>query len=139
MGIIRFNNDQDKELERELIDKKPFAAAYGETMQSWGSVAAALSQAIGVEVNAKQVRDRLGVLQKNLAAGERQAAFDSGIEESLDANDVQSHYYEFIGLVPEYVALETIRIQNKQHLADTKKRKAKNLNVCASKIMAESN
>ncbi|OWZ01351.1 hypothetical protein PHMEG_00027280, partial [Phytophthora megakarya] len=59
---------------------KPFAAAYGETMQSWGSVAVALSQAIGVEVNAKQVRDRLGVLKKNLAAGERQATIGSDIE-----------------------------------------------------------
>ncbi|KAL3656255.1 hypothetical protein V7S43_018902 [Phytophthora oleae] len=139
MEIFRFNDDQDKELLRELIAKKPFAAAYGETMQSWGSVAASLSQAIGVEVNTKQVRDRLGVLKKNLAAGGRLSAMGSGIEESLDANDVQSHYDEINGLVSEYVALETIHLQNKQNRADKKKRKTKNLNVCASEIMAESN
>ncbi|OWZ18677.1 hypothetical protein PHMEG_0007203 [Phytophthora megakarya] len=114
MGIFRFNDGQDKELLRELITKKPFAAAYGETMQSWGSVAAALSQAIGVEVYTKQVRDRLAVLMKNLAAGERRSAIGSGIEESLDANDVQSHYDEINGLVSKYAALESMHLQHKR-------------------------
>ncbi|OWZ09617.1 hypothetical protein PHMEG_00017653, partial [Phytophthora megakarya] len=66
---------------------KPFAAAYSETMQSWGAVAAALSQAIGVAVKAKQVHDRLGVPKKKLAAGECQSAIGSCIDESLDANE----------------------------------------------------
>ncbi|ETL84347.1 hypothetical protein F442_16419 [Phytophthora nicotianae P10297] len=104
--VFRFTNDWDKELLRELIHLKPFAAVRGTTLRVWSDIAASLSSAFGVEVNVKQVCDRLTLLKQMLKDSEAAAALGSGIEESVDAVNVQSHYDEREGLVREFVALE---------------------------------
>ncbi|ETO58665.1 hypothetical protein F444_22956 [Phytophthora nicotianae P1976] len=104
--VFLFSNDQDKELLRELIRLKPFAAVRGTTLRVWSDVAASLSSAFGVEVNVKQIRDRLTLLKQSFKDSEAACARGSGIEESVDAVNVQSHYGEREGLVREYVALE---------------------------------
>ncbi|ETK88206.1 hypothetical protein L915_07515 [Phytophthora nicotianae] len=62
--VFRFTNDQDKELLRELIRLKSFVAVRGTTLRVWSDVAASLSSAFGVEVNVKQIRDRLTLLKQ---------------------------------------------------------------------------
>ncbi|ETO77042.1 hypothetical protein F442_07709 [Phytophthora nicotianae P10297] len=104
--VFRFTNDQDKELLRELIRLKSFVAVRGTTLRVWSDVAASLSSAFGVEVNVKQIRDRLTLLKQMFKDSEAAAALGSGIEESVDAVNIQSHYDEREGLVRKYVALE---------------------------------
>ncbi|GMF16665.1 unnamed protein product [Phytophthora fragariaefolia] len=65
-----------------------------------------LPSALGAQINAKQVRDHLTLLKGLFKNAEAVAARGSGIEKSVGAVNVQSHYDEHEGLVREYVALE---------------------------------
>ncbi|KUF79031.1 hypothetical protein AM587_10002195 [Phytophthora nicotianae] len=47
-----------------------------------------------VQINVKQIRDRLTLLKGMYKNAEAAAARGSGIEESVDAVNVQSHYDE---------------------------------------------
>ncbi|ETL83465.1 hypothetical protein L917_16593, partial [Phytophthora nicotianae] len=64
MGF-RFSEDMDKELMREVIKQRPFAAKYGETGTVWVQVATCVSAAINVVVIDKQVPDRVRLLKKH--------------------------------------------------------------------------
>ncbi|OWZ01005.1 hypothetical protein PHMEG_00027687 [Phytophthora megakarya] len=99
-------------------------------MQCCDTIAGSRSEALGVVVNTKQVRDRLAVLKQNAAAEERRSTLGSGIEVSLDANDVQSHYDKINGLLSEYVVLETIHLHDKNTKADQKKKKIELEHLC---------
>ncbi|DAZ95781.1 TPA: hypothetical protein N0F65_010283 [Lagenidium giganteum] len=138
MDIMRFTPDQDRELMRELLLHKPFAAAYGETMKTWNAVAAGLSKAIGITVNAKQVRDRVVVLKTNLRTSVQTTAFGSGIEESVDATNEQDHYSEIADLTHEYVKLEEAHISMKRTRTAKKKKQQETLEQHAAQIVSES-
>ncbi|ETP47782.1 hypothetical protein F442_06342 [Phytophthora nicotianae P10297] len=127
--VFRFSNDQDKELLRELIRLKPFAAVRGTTLRVWSDVAASLSSAFGVEVNVKQIRDRLTLLKQSFKDSEAACARGSGIEESVDAVNVQSHYDEREGLVREYVALEDHFKSEKKTVKTKKQQKDEQLAI----------
>ncbi|KAG7382551.1 Dual specificity protein phosphatase 23 [Phytophthora pseudosyringae] len=74
--VFRFSEDYDKELIREVIKQKPFAAKYGEAGAVWVQVAEQVSSAIkgvstlDVDLTEKQVQDRVRLLKKNWRAGE---------------------------------------------------------------------
>ncbi|RLN91492.1 hypothetical protein BBJ28_00026588 [Nothophytophthora sp. Chile5] len=136
--VFRFTTDQDKELMRELIRLKPFASPRGSTLKVWGDVAESLSRALGVSLNVKQVRDRLSILKATFKEEEAASAIGSGIEESLDAVNVQSHYDDRAGLVREYVALECLHNSGKQTKQQKKKQKDEDLARCAEEIVNES-
>ncbi|KAG3117426.1 hypothetical protein PI125_g3786 [Phytophthora idaei] len=82
---------------RELIRQKPFAAKRGATLEVWDNVAAALSTALQQKVKVKQIRDRLNLLKARLKANEQAPFLASGVEESLDAVSIQSHYSDVDG------------------------------------------
>ncbi|KAG3099736.1 hypothetical protein PI124_g15088 [Phytophthora idaei] len=90
--VFRFTPSQDLEMMRELIRQKPFAAKRGATLEVWDNVAAALSTALQQKVKVKQIRDRLDLLKARLKASEQASFLASGVEESLDAVNIQSHY-----------------------------------------------
>lgn len=136
--VLRFTPGQDKELMRELIRLKPFAAARGSTLHVWGDVAACLSTALGVQVNVKQVRDRLTLLKGLFKDAEAAAARGSGIEESVDAVNVQSHNDERGGLVREYIALEDHFKAEKAAKKSKKQQKDEHLALCAEELVRES-
>ncbi|ETP00848.1 hypothetical protein F441_21810 [Phytophthora nicotianae CJ01A1] len=92
--VFRFTNDQDKVLMRELLRLNPFSAVRGSPPNMWSDVAGSLSSATGVQINEKQIRDRLTLLKGMYKNAEASAARGSGIEESVDAVNVQSHYDE---------------------------------------------
>ncbi|KAG2992716.1 hypothetical protein PC118_g4408 [Phytophthora cactorum] len=101
---------------RELIRQKPFEAKRGATLEVWDNVAAALSTALQQKVKVKQIRDRLNLLKARLKANEQAPFSASGVEESLDAVSIQSHYSD----------------------VDGKKKKEEDLAKCAAGIVAES-
>ncbi|KAG2927644.1 hypothetical protein PC129_g3507 [Phytophthora cactorum] len=121
--VFRFSYDQNKELMRELIGLKPFAAKRGDTLNVWEEVAASLSRATKAPLNVKQIRDRLNVLKAGFHPDEAKAAHTSGAEESLGAVNVQSHHGEDSGLVREYISLEGLHQTNKQKDKNKKQRK----------------
>ncbi|KAG2922589.1 hypothetical protein PC114_g5189 [Phytophthora cactorum] len=82
---------------RELIRQKPFEAKRGATLEVWDNVAAALSTALQQKVKVKQIRDRLNLLKARLKANEQAPFSASGVEESLDAVSIQSHYSDVDG------------------------------------------
>lgn len=123
---------------RELIRLKPFAAVRGSTLQVWTEVAESLSRAIGVTLNVKQIRDRLTVLKGLFKSSEAASALGSGVEESLDAINVQSHYDEREGLVREYTALESLHKSAKRAEKQKKHQKEEDLARCADEIVRES-
>ncbi|KAG2895168.1 hypothetical protein PC117_g23306 [Phytophthora cactorum] len=96
--VFRFTPSQDLEMMRELIRQKPFAAKRG------------------AMVKVKQIRDRLNLLKARLKANEQASFLASGVEESLDAVNIQSHYSDL----------------------DGKKKKEEDLAKCAADIVAES-
>ncbi|OWZ10501.1 hypothetical protein PHMEG_00016651 [Phytophthora megakarya] len=91
---------------REVIAQKPFAAKYGESARVWAHVAQRVSTAIQEVVGEKQVRHRVRLLKKNWRVGELRSALGSGIEETLEAVNEQSHYETLTGLDMQYVLLE---------------------------------
>ncbi|KAF1788363.1 hypothetical protein GQ600_16571 [Phytophthora cactorum] len=95
--VVRFTPSQDLEMMRELIRQKPFVAKRGATLEVWDNVAAALSTALQQKVTAKQIRDRLNLLKARLKANEQASFLASGVEESLDAVNIQSHYSDVDG------------------------------------------
>ncbi|KAG3087578.1 hypothetical protein PI124_g17956 [Phytophthora idaei] len=136
--VFRFSYDQDKELMRELIRLKPFAAKRGDTLNVWEEVAASLSRATKAPLNVKQIRDRLNVLKAGFHPDEAKAALTSGAEESLGAVNVQSHHGEHSGLVREYISLEGLHQTSKQKGKNKKQRKEEDLAHCADEVVRES-
>ncbi|ETP25590.1 hypothetical protein F441_01550, partial [Phytophthora nicotianae CJ01A1] len=126
----------DKELMREVIKQRPFAAKYGETGTVWVQVATCVSASIKVVEIDKQVQDRVRLLKKNWRAGELRATLGSGIEEAKDATDVQTHYNTLAGLVGQFVALES-EFATKKNKKQKKQAEEAQTNVCASQIVAE--
>ncbi|KAG3196338.1 hypothetical protein PC128_g7708 [Phytophthora cactorum] len=110
---------------RELIRQKPFEAKRGATLEVWDNVAAALSTALQQKVKVKQIRDRLNLLKARLKANEQAPFSASGVEESLDAVSIQSHYSDVDGKVREYVELERLHIETKaaENLSKEKKKR----------------
>lgn len=110
---------------RELLCLKPFSAPRGTTVAVWEEVEKCLSTAIGVELNAKQIRDRLKLLKKTRQEVESAARIESGVEHSLDAVNVQSHYTERDGYVLEYISHEQAHKTNTQAVKDKKQKRRK--------------
>ncbi|EGZ11080.1 hypothetical protein PHYSODRAFT_389268, partial [Phytophthora sojae] len=81
---------------------KPFAAKRGSTGSVWEEVAKGVSSAIKVQLNAKQVRDRLNLLEAKFKADELCSSRASDVEEALHAVNVQSQYDDLDGLVRGY-------------------------------------
>ncbi|KAG3144689.1 hypothetical protein PI126_g14045 [Phytophthora idaei] len=119
--VFRFTPSQDLEMMRELIRQKPFAAKRGATLEVWDNVAAALSTALQQKVKVKQIRDRLDLLKARLKASEQASFLASGVEESLDAVNIQSHYSNVDGKVRDFP-----------------KKKEEDLANCAADFVAES-
>lgn len=138
MVVLRFTEEQDKELMREVIMKKPYATKWGETMAAWDEIASRLSLVISTTVNAKQVRDRLGILKKKFKTEEDRSARGSGVEEALDACNAQSHYSDLLGLIREYILLEEDYLDRKRKAVRKKKAIEESFNQCAADILAES-
>ncbi|KAG2978288.1 hypothetical protein PC121_g23157 [Phytophthora cactorum] len=155
--VFRFTPSQDLEMMRELIRQKPFAAKRGATLEVWDNVAAALSTALQQKVKVKQIRDRLNLLKARLKANEQASFLTSGVEESLDAINIQSHYSDVDGKEREYVELVRLHIETKaaEKLSKEKKEEfhifpsnwygqlvyhhAKCLNGCSSSSLASNN
>ncbi|KAE8913172.1 hypothetical protein PF005_g5232 [Phytophthora fragariae] len=97
--VFRINHEQDQELMRKLIRLKPFAAKRGTTGSVWEAVVKGVSSAIGVQVHAKQVRDRLNLLKARFKVDELVSSRGSGVEEAL-------HYDDLNGFVGDYIELE---------------------------------
>ncbi|KAF1787543.1 hypothetical protein GQ600_7401 [Phytophthora cactorum] len=135
--VFRFTPSQDLEMMRELIRQKPFAAKRG-AMLGGDNVAAALSTALQQKVKVKQIRDRLNLLKARLKANEQASFLASGVEESLDAVNIQSHYSDVDGKVREYVELERLHIGTKAAEKLSKEKKEEDLAKCAADIVAES-
>ncbi|KAE9214157.1 hypothetical protein PF004_g15120 [Phytophthora fragariae] len=136
--VFRFTSLQDCEMLRELIRQKPFAAKRGATLDVWDNIAAALSSALKTPVKVKQIRDRLNLLKARFKATEQTSAVASGVEESLQAVNVQSHYSDADGLVREYMALERLHHDAKAAAKLSKEQKEEDLAQCAANIVAES-
>ncbi|KAF1788101.1 hypothetical protein GQ600_18712 [Phytophthora cactorum] len=115
--VFRFTPSQDLEMMRELIRQKPFAAKRG-AMQ---------------KVKVKQIRDRLNLLKARLKANEQASFLASGVEESLDAVNIQSHYSDLDGKVRDDFISE-----QKPLKSFPKKKKEEDLAKCAADIVAES-
>ncbi|KAF1775021.1 hypothetical protein GQ600_14788 [Phytophthora cactorum] len=81
--VFRFTPSQDLEMMRELIRQKPFAAKRGASSSG-------LSTALQQKVKVKQIRDRLNLLKARLKANEQASFLASGVEESLDAVNIQT-------------------------------------------------
>ncbi|KAE8901144.1 hypothetical protein PF005_g8470 [Phytophthora fragariae] len=137
--VFRFKPEQDQELMRELIRLKPFAAKRGTTGSVWEAVAKGVSSAIGVQLNVKQVRDRLNLLKAKFKADELVSSRASGVEEALHAVNVQSHYDDLNGLVRDYIELERIHNDTKSAKKAAKEKKEEDLAICAAAIVDESN
>ncbi|ETP15684.1 hypothetical protein F441_09608 [Phytophthora nicotianae CJ01A1] len=135
--VFRFTEDHDKELMREAIAQKPFAAKYGEAARAWASVAEHVSSAIKERVLEKQVRDRVRLLKKNWHAGELRSSLGSGIEETLEAVNEQSHYETLAGLVGQYIQLENAAKDDKMDRINKKKADEASATRCASEIVNE--
>ncbi|ETO78709.1 hypothetical protein F444_06429 [Phytophthora nicotianae P1976] len=135
--VFRFTEDHDKELMREAIAQKPFAAKYGEAARAWASVAEHVSSAIKERVLEKQVRDRVRLLKKNWHAGELRSSLGSGIEETLEAVNEQSHYETLAGLVGQYIQLENAAKDDKMDHINKKKADEASATRCASEIVNE--
>eukprot|EP00644_Phytophthora_capsici_P013633 jgi/Phyca11/117455/e_gw1.33.152.1 len=101
-------------------------------------VPALVSSAFGVEVNVKQIRDRLTLLKQIFKDSEVASARGSGVEESVDAVNIQSHYDERERLVREYVALEDHFKSETNTVKTKKKQKDEQLAMCAEEIVRES-
>ncbi|KAJ8527311.1 hypothetical protein ON010_g14952 [Phytophthora cinnamomi] len=74
MSAFGFNETYDKVPMREVVAAKSFRAKYGTVGQAWEQVASSASLAIKNIVTAKQVQDRLRLLQKKWRSGELVAA-----------------------------------------------------------------
>ncbi|KAI9982114.1 hypothetical protein PInf_008005 [Phytophthora infestans] len=135
--VFRFTEDHDKELMREVIAQKPCAAKYGEAARVSASVAEHVSSAIKERVLEKQVRDRVRLLKKNWRAGELRSSLGSGIEETLEAVNEQSHYETLAGLVMQYVQLEDAANDDKKDRINKKKADEASATRCASEIVNE--
>ncbi|KAG1694042.1 hypothetical protein DVH05_022059 [Phytophthora capsici] len=135
--VFRFSEDIDKELMREVIKQKPYAAKYGEAAVVWVQVAKCVSAAVKVSLVDKQVQDRVRLLKKNWSAGELRAALGSGIEEATNASNEQSHYDTLPGLVGQYVSLEKDFKAQKQANKEKKQVEEAQTNLCASQIVSE--
>ncbi|OWZ13889.1 hypothetical protein PHMEG_00012715 [Phytophthora megakarya] len=122
---------------REVILQKPFAAKYGGAGTVWVRIAQRVSTAINVVLIDKQVQDRVRLLKKNWRAGELRSALGSGIEESTEASDVQSHYETLAGLVAQYVGLESSFVAAKKRKKKAKEVEEASTNLCAAQIVAE--
>ncbi|ETL98394.1 hypothetical protein L917_04522, partial [Phytophthora nicotianae] len=99
---------------RELIRLKPFSAKRGTTGHVWEEVAKGVSSAIQVQLNVKQVRDRLNLLKAKFKADELSSARASGVEEDLHAVNIRSHYNDLNGLVRDYIELERMYLDEKK-------------------------
>ncbi|GMF52370.1 unnamed protein product [Phytophthora fragariaefolia] len=136
--VLRFTNDQDKELLREFFRRKPFAAVRGQILHVCIEVEFSLSSALGVQINVKQVRDSLTLLKRFFNGAEAAASCGSGIEESVDTVNVQSHYDEREGLVRECVALEDHFKAEKMAVKTKQQQKDEDLAKCAEELTRES-
>ncbi|ETO58379.1 hypothetical protein F444_23245 [Phytophthora nicotianae P1976] len=96
--VFRFSTEQDCEMMRDLIRLKQFAAERGTTLDVWDNVAKSLSTALKVELKVKQIRDRLNLLKTRFKTNEQRSKGASGVEESLHAVNIQSHYSDVDGL-----------------------------------------
>ncbi|ETK81302.1 hypothetical protein L915_13199 [Phytophthora nicotianae] len=96
---------------RELIRLKPFSAKRGTTGHVLKEVAKGVSSAIQVQLNIKQVCDRLNLLK---AKFELSSARASGVEEDLHAVNIQCHYNDLNGLARDYVELERMYLDEKK-------------------------
>ncbi|ETI55883.1 hypothetical protein L914_01391 [Phytophthora nicotianae] len=135
--VFRFTNENDKELMREAIAQKPFAAKYGDSARVWATVAERVSAAIQIVVLEKQVRDRVRLLKKIWRAGELRSALGSGIEETLEAVSEQSHYDTLAGLVGQYLLPEEAFIDDKKKRTSNKKADEASVNRCAIELVDE--
>ncbi|ETP28488.1 hypothetical protein F442_22219 [Phytophthora nicotianae P10297] len=135
--VFRFSEDIDKELIREAIKQKPYAAKYGGAAAVWVQVAKCVSAAVKVSLVDKQVQDRVRLLKKNWSAGELRAALGSGIEEARNATNEQSHYDSLPGLVGQYVSLEKDFKAQKQSNKEKKQAEEAQTNLCASQIVSD--
>ncbi|KUF82949.1 hypothetical protein AM587_10003451 [Phytophthora nicotianae] len=124
---------------RDLIRLKPFAAERGTTLDVWDNVAKSLSTALKVELKVKQIRDRLNLLKTRFKTNEQRSKGASGVEESLHAVNIQSHYSDVDGLVRDYIELEQLHQNEKIAKKLSKKKKEADLAQCAKDIVAESN
>ncbi|KAG6955422.1 hypothetical protein JG688_00011885 [Phytophthora aleatoria] len=109
--VFRFTPTQDCEMMRELIRLKPFAA----------------ERALKVPLKVKQIRDRLNLLKTRFKASEQKPRGASGVEESLHAVNVQSHYSDVDGLVRDYIKLERLHQDDKAEKKLSKQRKEADL------------
>ncbi|KAG3098077.1 hypothetical protein PI124_g3782 [Phytophthora idaei] len=137
--VFRFTPTQDCEMMRELIRLKPFAAERETTLDVWEKVAKSLSAALKVPLKVKQIRDRLSLLKTQFKASEQKSRGASGVEQSLHAVNVQSHYSDVDGLVRDYIELERLHQDAKAAKKLPKQRKEADLAQCAIDIVSESN
>ncbi|KAF1788418.1 hypothetical protein GQ600_22257 [Phytophthora cactorum] len=124
---------------RELIRLKPFAAKRGTTLDVWDKVTKSLSAALKVPLKVKQIRDRLNLLKTRFKASEQKSRGASGVEESLHAVNVQSHYSDVDGLVRDYIKLERLHQDDKADKKLSKQRKEADLAQGAIDTVSESN
>ncbi|ETN09667.1 hypothetical protein PPTG_11283 [Phytophthora nicotianae INRA-310] len=136
--VFRFTTMEDLEMLRELIRQKPFAAKRGSTLEIWDSVAAALGSALKKEIKVKQIRDRLNLLKTRFKEKEQLSALASGVEESIHAVNVQTHYTDVDGLIREYTQLERLHHDTKAAQKISKEKKEEDLAKCAAAIVDES-
>ncbi|ETL85447.1 hypothetical protein L917_15006 [Phytophthora nicotianae] len=88
----------------------------------------------------KQIRDRLNFLKTWFKTNEQRSKGASGVEESLHAVNIQSHYADVDGLVWDYIDLEQLHQDKKIAKKKlSKKKKEADLAQCAKDIVAESN
>ncbi|KAF4144867.1 hypothetical protein GN958_ATG06035 [Phytophthora infestans] len=122
---------------REVIAQKHFAAKYDDAASLRAQVAERVSTAIKEPLLEKKVRDRVRLLKKNWRAGELRSALGSGIEETLDAVNEQSHYETLAGLVGQYGLLEDAFKYDKAGRINKKKEDEAKATRCASDIVEE--
>ncbi|KAG2790582.1 hypothetical protein JG687_00005458 [Phytophthora cactorum] len=134
--VLRFSEDNDKELMKEVILHKPVATQYGEPGGVWMRGAERVSAAIKVAAVNKQAQDRVMLHKKNRKAVELRSALASGIEEARDSKNVQSHYETLAGLVGQYIGLEDAFIKARKLKKVAKEAEDANSNSCASQISA---
>ncbi|ETN12164.1 hypothetical protein PPTG_09063 [Phytophthora nicotianae INRA-310] len=136
--VFRFKLEHDQELMRELIRLKPFSAKRGTTGHVWEEVAKGVSSAIQVQLNVKQVPDRLNLLKAKFKADELSSARAIGVEEDLHAVNIRSHYNDLNGLVRDYIELERMYLDEKKAKKSAKTRKEEDLANSAAALINES-
>ncbi|ETI41427.1 hypothetical protein L916_12923 [Phytophthora nicotianae] len=91
-----------------------------------------------IQIKVKQIRDRLNLLKARFKEKEQLSALASGVEESIHAVNVQTHYTDIDGLIQEYMELKQLHHETKAAQKISKEKKREDLAKCVAAIVAES-